>query len=143
MKKLHESVASPDLSAEATFTLAVWVTGAPVAADNTPTATGPDAPAAGRKLAITAKRGGAVVHGSGILRIVTNGGGAGTVTVQPWFFDDTQGAWIKWGPVLTITPSTSNISQPASTVSNMCGAKFFVQVLTNAAGVTALGYDYV
>lgn len=66
-----------------------------------------------------------------------------TITVQPWFFDDscpasssTRGRWIKLCPTITATPATpgTNTNTP-----NVGGAKIFMQITANT-GVAALGW---
>jgi len=141
--------ASPDHSTDATFTLAVWVTnngsanvtGVPATANVLLTENDPNttSPAAARVVRVTAKRGGTQFMGGGFWRGFTNGVGT-SIVVQPWYFDDTLATWIKFGPAVTITNSTTNLTA-AVTMGNMAGAKFFLQI-TTVTGATALGYDY-
>jgi hypothetical protein len=134
-------VGSPDHSQDASFALAVWVGtigGSALGTDPVPD-TGGNAPAGNRILRVTAKRDGVMTLGGCNLRMVTSGDGT-SIVLQPWFFDNTQNAWVKHGATVTITSATANAA--SIIIGNMAGAKFFVQIVTNT-GVTALAYDVV
>ncbi len=129
-------IASPSHAFDASFSLAVWYTGA-LAADAAPTNLA--SVAAARILRCTAKRDGVMAFGGALLRTVIFDGTS--LVVRPWFFDDTQAIWIPHGANITLTTATTNTG--ALTIGNMAGARLYVQVITNTGSVTALGYDIV
>jgi hypothetical protein len=131
------------------FALAVWVGtigGSALATDAAPNTT---PPAAGRIIRITERRHAifpSQTGNTGIPGIITVAFGvvaASSITVQFWFFDDTQALWLPYGAPTVRTPvsgSTNLISAVAGTNLTAIGAKVFVQITANTL-VQAMGYD--
>lgn len=120
-----------------TFALATWLDLTGLAGEANPTNLA--SVAAARRLRITAKRDGLVVHGLGTLRGVIFDGTS--LIVRPWFYDDTLAIWVPHGANLTLTAAST--STTSVTIGNMAGALFYFQIITNTGSVTKLGYDYI
>jgi len=127
------------------FALGVWVGtigGAALSVDANPNTT---PPAAGRIVRISSKRGS--ICAKGLLgtagpfpfSILCGVIAASSITLQPWFYDDSRALWIPFGPPLTITP-TGAASNLATASMHGIGAKVFVQITANT-NVKAIGYD--
>lgn len=133
-------VGSPDHSADASFTLAVWVQGSPVTTDSAPTNLA--SVSAGRVVRATEKRGSLAAMGFGGLRAWTVGPATATVTAQLWFYDDTLGVWVTCGaPVTFGVAAAGNGTVPAGG-GPMIGARMYYQITAVANAPTAFGYDY-
>lgn len=135
-----KAVRSRSHATDLKFAHEIWVgtigTGT-VATDPSPNTT---PPAANRILRCTAKRDALMAMGFANLRLLGARDGTSLV-VQPWFYDDTQAAWVRFGAPVTLTSAAQNVTNV--NVGNMAGAKFFVQVTTNTGGVSAFAYDFM
>lgn len=138
----------------ATYSMAVWVgtpAGAGLSADANPNTT---PPAAARILVLSGKRGNTVIMGQvNLMTLVYPVAGTPSGTFQPWFFDDTLGAWIQRGVAFTLSPvlgtspsdgrlTATNLSQVVSGA--LTGSKWFVQLTSNTSSlITAFAYDFI
>lgn len=141
MRLRQSIVQSQTRDNDSTFSLATWVGtigGAALSTDPSPNVT---PPSNGRIVQMSPKKGAMLSHGSGALRYVCGVVAASSITVQPWFFDNTLNTWVPFGPTVTITPTGgAAVNTTTTTTLNMGGAKFFVQITANTL-VQALGYD--
>ena len=132
-------VQSPSHDNDPSFALSVWVGtigGAALGLDPNPNVT---PPAAGRILTMIPKDSALQLMGSARLAILCAPVAASSITVQPWFFDDSRAVWVQFGPPITITP-TGAASNLATVAMSGFGSKVFVQVIANT-NVKAMGYD--
>lgn len=137
---------SPSLVADPHFSIAVWVRGSPTPGTSTiiADATGPgfdatDPPDARIVVCGANQHGGIITSGGPALLLFARGGGT-SVVLQPWFYDSTLVAWVKFGATSTITLATSDLAVIATR--NLGGAKFYVQVVTVTGTITEAGYDF-
>jgi hypothetical protein len=131
------------------FALGVWVGtigGSALATDPSPNVT---PPSAGRIIRVTGRRHAIFASQTGntanvpLITVVFGVVAGSSITVQNWFFDDTQALWIPFGPTSTRTPvsgSSNSISAATGTNFAVIGSKVFVQITANTF-VQAMGYD--
>jgi hypothetical protein len=109
--------------------------GAALATDASPNVT---PPAAARIFRYGAQRDGVMQFGGCLLRCCIADGT--TLTVQAWYYDDTQALWVKMGITAVLTFSAGNIANPGGfSWGNMSGAKIFFQITANT-GCTVFGW---
>lgn len=127
---------------EPAFAFEIWVTnsGNPLATEADPTnlASVP----ASRILKVRPKRGCVIIHGGyTLIKMIAYDGTSGqTIVVQSWLYDETLSIWVKNSTVNTLTIGGANVGN-TTPGGNSMGSKQYVQVVSNAAGATALGYD--
>lgn len=136
-------VRSRDHSKDATFSLAVWRSngGLPLAVESNPNAVAPN-PAYVIKL--TPKRDALILPGIALLRYVVIGGTT-AITIQPWFYDDGLGLWVRFTTnISSMIDNSTGDTRSTTTVAGMIGSKWYPQVTVNNAstGVLKLGYDF-
>lgn len=130
---------------DASFDAIVWVGsvgGAALGADPNPNTT---PPAANRILQLTPRPGALSVQGMGVIQTVPVPIAGASITLQGWFFDNTQNAWIQFSLPITLTPTPGaagigNLQQ--SNPGGQFGLKYFVQITANTT-VQALYYAVV
>jgi hypothetical protein len=138
---MQSIVQSPTHDNDPTFSLAIWVGTIGGSALPTDTAPNTSAPSAARVLQISPRKGAMLMHGSGVLRLCCGVVGSSSITIQSWFFDNTQALWIQFGAPVVITPTGAASNTSTQTISNVAGAKFFLQITANTL-VQAFGYDF-
>lgn len=129
-------------SAVLTFSEPIWVGtpgGLALPTDPNPNTT---APATGRICRCATRYGqlACSVFGTFIAAAIPIAGGS--ITIQPWYFDATQGAWIQWGAPQAITATggaSSNIFFSGNFA--LWGAPLFAQITANA-NVQAMSYGF-
>lgn len=136
----------------APFTLAVWRYngGSPLPLDADPNTTPP--PNA-QILTLGHKRGLTINIGTNAGVRYFGIGGTTALTLQPWFYDNTRGLWIKFGaPPTTLTdnfvvgpPQSGGANVAVTACGAMIGAKWWPQITINdpTTGIQRLGYDYL
>lgn len=140
------NLSSPTHDTDASFSFPIWVGtigGSALPTDPDPNVT---PPSAGRILRISPKRGATVGMGALNQAALTNcfvifGVVAGSsITVQFWYYDDTQARWVPVNVPLTRTPvsGSSNIIQGINVP--IGGCKMFVQITANT-NVQAMAYE--
>jgi hypothetical protein len=131
---------------DATYSQAVWVGtvgGSALPTDPSPNTT---PPAANRIIRVSPLKGVRVRSGTAGPRFMCPPVASASITIQPWFYDDTQAQWIQLGPPMSLTPTstaTQNFNGIAvnNTTYGMSGAKLFLQITANS-NTQALGYDF-
>lgn len=140
LRLISPVIQSPAHDADPTFSMAIWVGtigGSALSTDPSPNVT---PPSNGRILQYSPRKGALLVHGGGVLRALCGVVAASSITLQMWFFDNTQGVWIPFAAPFTITPTGAATNTSAQTITNFAGAKFFLQITANTL-VQALAYD--
>lgn len=137
-------VRSRDHSKDATFKLAVWRSngGSPLAVEQNPNAVAPN-PA--NVITVTAKRDGLMIIGTANIRYFVIGGTT-AITIQPWFYDDGLGLWVRFtNNISSLIDNTTGNNTATTNVAGMVGSKWYPQVTVNngSTGVLKLGYDVV
>lgn len=78
-------------------------------------------------------------------RVATSVAGGSSMTVQLWFYDDTQARWVEYDFPRTFTPNGVNPNINLALWNNVgahfIGAKFFVQITANT-GVEVLAASW-
>lgn len=127
---------------EPAFAYEIWVTnnGSALAVEADPTNLA--SVAASRILKVRPKRGCVIIHGGyTTMRMVAyDGTGGQTLVLQCWFYDETLGIWVKNSTQTTLTIGAANTGSTIA-AGNSMGSKHHAQVVSNAAGATALGID--
>jgi hypothetical protein len=127
----------------APFTDCVWVGaigGPALPLDPNPNTT---PPIAARIYRTTTKPGCIAINGIGTFHTSCGVVAASSITLQRWYFDNTQALWVPIREPITTTPTTSATqgTQLGTVFGVFFGAKYYVQITANTL-VQLLGYGY-